>query len=224
VDRDIVPTDSAIVWGLDVARFGDDTSCLVKRQGPVMLEPSREWKKLDLMQLCGIISAEYRLTPLDAKPTSINIDVIGLGAGVVDRLREMGLPARGVNVGESPSTNDGRYMRLRDELWFQVREWFGTRAVRIPKDDPLIAELVVPKYKIESSGKIKAESKDELKKRGEKSPNRADALCLTFAGSDIRVEHRRHMSQLNYDPFQVGTADFERAIRQERSGHDWSPY
>jgi hypothetical protein len=115
-------------------------------------------------------------------------------------------------------------MRLRDELWFQVREWFGTRAVRIPKDDPLIAELVVPKYKIESSGKIKAESKDELKKRGEKSPNRADALCLTFAGSDIRVEHRRHMSQLNYDPFQVGTAEFERAIRQERSGHDWSPY
>lgn len=225
VGREIALTDASPVWGLDVARFGDDSSALVKRQGRRLLEPSREWKKLDLMQLCGIISREYTMTPIETRPTSINIDVIGLGSGVVDRLRELGLPARGINVGESPSTDEGRYMRLRDELWFKAREWFETRAVLIPDDEPLIAELVVPKYKIESSGKIKVESKDEMKKRGERSPNRADAFCLTLATPDIHIEHRRSTAQVDYDPFRVGTDDFERAVRQQSmSGADYRPF
>lgn len=224
VDRPVQPTNSAIVWGLDVARFGDDATSLCKRQGNAILEPTREWRKLDLMQVCGIISKEYRETPPEYAPVSINIDVIGLGAGVVDRLRELGLPARGVNVGESPASDDGRYMRLRDELWFKARDWFHTRSVRMPRDDALIGELVVPKYKIESSGKIKVESKDEMKKRGEKSPNRADALCLTFASSDIRMDRRMPVARVDYDPFSVGREDYERTIRQLQSGTDYAPF
>jgi len=224
IDRDVSPTDHAVVWGLDVARFGDDTTALAKRCGNVLLEPVKEWKKLDLMQTCGIISREYRETPDGKQPAAINVDVIGIGAGVVDRLRELGLPVRGINVGESPSSRPERYMRMRDELWWLMREWFETRAVTIPKDDALIAELVGPKYKLESSGKIKIESKDDMKKRGIKSPNKADALGLTFAGGDIRVEMRRQVSAAVYDPFQVGTADFERHIRQVQSGQDYSPF
>jgi len=214
-----------VVWGLDVARFGDDSTCLVKRRGPLMLEQAKEWKKLDLMQTVGRVVNEYRNTPLEWKPSHICIDVIGLGAGVVDRMREMGLPARAVNVGESPATDDGRYMRLRDELWFKGREWFNSGAVCIPDDPELVAELVGPKYKIESTGKIKVESKDDMKKRGIKSPNRADALLLTFAVSDFLPERMNPVAQMDYDPFNVSTEAFEREIRQSRAiGHDWTPF
>lgn len=224
VGRDVYGTDHAVVWGLDVARFGDDTTAIAKRRGNVLLEPIREWKKLDLMQTCGIVAREFRETPPERQPAAINVDVIGLGAGVVDRLRELGLPVRGVNVGESPSSRPDRYMRMRDELWWLMREWFETRAVTIPKDDGLIAELVGPKYKLESSGKIKIESKDDMKKRGIKSPNKADALGLTFAGGDIKVELRRPVTSAVYDPFKVGTADFEHHIRQVQSGTEYTPF
>ena len=74
------------------------------------------------------------------KPFEILIDAIGLGAGVYDRCRELGLPVRAINVGEAPATRDN-CMRLRDELWFKGREWFQERACSMPKDDALIAEL-----------------------------------------------------------------------------------
>lgn len=226
IGRDVSPNDRAIVWGLDVARFGDDSTALAKRRGNVLLEPVREWRKFDLMQTSGLIVREYSETPLESRPSSINIDVIGLGSGVVDRLRELGLPARGVNVAESPATDTGRYMRMRDELWFLAREWFESRAVSMPMDDGLISELVAPSYKIESSGKLKVESKDDLKKRGVKSPNKADAFCLTFAGGDLAIERRAVVARMHYDPFAVDRADFERVIarQQETAGGDYRPW
>jgi phage terminase large subunit len=181
VSRKVRTTEFRPVWGVDVARFGDDTSALAKRQGNTLLEPVREWRDKDTMQTVGIIVDEWKATHDLDKPSEILVDVIGLGAGVVDRLSELGLPARGINVAESASTND-RYMRKRDELWFAGREWFEARDCCLPEDDALIAELTAPKYKIESSGRIKVESKDEMKKRGLRSPNRADAFLLTLAG------------------------------------------
>lgn len=227
IDRQVSPTDAGVVWGLDVARFGDDTTALCKRRGNVVFELTKEWRKLDLMQTCGIVAKEYRETPDGWVPAAINVDVIGIGAGVVDRLRELGLPVRGINVGESPALQGERFMRLRDELWWQTREWFEGRACTMPRDDGLISELVAPKYKLESSGKIKIESKDDMKKRGVKSPNRADALCLTFAGGEIRSNyaHRPVVAMGNYDPFSVSSDDFERAVR--RSSHavtDYNPF
>jgi phage terminase large subunit len=227
-NREVSPNDAGVVWGLDVARFGDDSTALAKRRGNVLLEPVREWKKFDLMQTAGVITKEYRETPLEHRPSAINIDVIGMGGGVVDRLRELigGNVVRGINVGEQPSMDPQRYMRLRDELWWKTREWFESRAVTMPKDNALKAELVSPKYKLESSGKIKVESKDDMKKRGVKSPNKADALCLTFAGGDIaRLEVHRHTAHMSYDPFKVNDpVAFEREIRQTQSGTDYTPW
>jgi phage terminase large subunit len=109
------------------------------------------------------------------------VDVIGIGAGVVDRLRELGLPIRGVNVSESPAVQD-KYMRLRDELWWRARAWFEARDSQLPKGcDMLVGELASPRYVIASNGKIKVESKDEMKKRAIRSPDEGDAFCLTFA-------------------------------------------
>lgn len=109
-----------------------------------------------------------------------------MGAGVVDRLVEIDLPARGINVAESSSMSD-RYMRLRDELWFKCREWFEQKDCSMPDQDELVNELTAVQYEILSSGKFKVESKDQMKKRGYRSPDIADALMLTFAGLAVRA-------------------------------------
>jgi hypothetical protein len=185
VGRDVMPLGN-IVWGLDVARFGSDRSVLIKRQGGVVLDKPRTWRQLDLMQLCGAIVNEYKACPFDRKPAEVLVDSIGLGAGVVDRLREMnfGPVVRGINVSEASAMSE-RFVRLRDELWWSIREWLETREARLPKDDDLLGELCAPRYAYTSSGKIKVESKDDMRKRGVQSPDLADALMLTFGSSGI---------------------------------------
>ena len=184
-DRDVVASPGEpLVYGLDVARFGTDRTALCKRKGNVVLE-IRHWGGLDLMQTVGAVMNEAKK---DA-PSEICVDTIGLGSGVADRLREMGLNVRDVNVAESSAMNPNAN-RLRDELWLSVKDWLGTRAVKIPKDEVLRQELVAPRYTFTSTGKVVVESKDGLKKRGMRSPDLADALCLTFAGQAAVVGGR----------------------------------
>ena len=83
-------------------------------------------------------------------------------------------------------------MRLRDELWFKGREWFQDRLCSMPQDDALIAELTSPTYSFTSTGKMVVESKADMKKRGLRSPDLADAFLLTFAGGDRRMPEREH--------------------------------
>lgn len=192
-ERDVHRTPGAEVrWGLDVARFGDDSTALAKRAGNVQIEPTKEWFGKDLMQTVGILKMEYDAAR--EKPDAIMVDVIGIGAGVVDRGKEIGLPVVGVNVAESASA-DERYARLRDELWFEGREWLERRDCKLAADDALVGELTTAKYSILSNGKIKVEGKDEMKKRGVASPNRADAWLLTFA----RVGVSKQWKPIKYD-------------------------
>lgn len=187
--RDVEKNKGApIIWGLDVARFGDDSTALAKRQGNYQIEKCREWYGKDTMQVVGIIKEIWDTTARVNRPASINVDVIGIGAGVVDRLSELGLPVYGVNVAESPANNpaDTKYARLRDELWFKGRDWLAARDSILLDDDDLIGELTSPKYSILSNGNIKVESKQEMRSRGVKSPNLADAWLLTFASDSGR--------------------------------------
>lgn len=197
VDRDVHPlTGVEPIWGLDVARFGDDRTALAKRRGNVLQEPVKSWRHKDVMQVAGLVVDEYRAA--NPKPYRIMVDSIGIGAGVVDRLKEMGLPAQGVNVAERPSVKD-RYMRLRDELWFTARDWLAARDCRIPRDDALIAELVGPHYSITSAGKVLVESKDEMKKRGVVSPDLADAFIATFAYGGVEKTIKRKLDYTKLD-------------------------
>jgi phage terminase large subunit len=168
------------VWGVDPARFGDDSAALCKRWGKVVPEPVKSWRKLDTMQLVGAILNEWNSTPIDHRPYMILVDVIGIGAGVVDRLRELMLPVMGVNVSESPSFG-GNYVNLRAELWDAGKKWLAGRDCKLPQDERLTGELTIPKYKVASNGKMQIESKDDMKRRGVKSPDFADAFLLTFA-------------------------------------------
>ena len=180
--RDVEPVQARPLWGVDVARFGDDATALAKRAGNTLTEPVKTWRNKDTMQVAGLVKAEWDSARAAERPAEILVDAIGIGAGVADRLRELGLPARGINVAETPAARE-RFLRLRDELWFMAREWLAARDCRLPRDEALIGELTGPRYAVESSGRLRVEGKDEMKKRGLASPARADAFCLTFAGN-----------------------------------------
>ena len=188
--RNVAKRDVRPVWGVDVARFGDDSSALAKRQGNVLLEPVTEWHGLNTMQLVGRIVDEWMRADEDSRPVAIVVDVIGIGSGVVDRLDELDLPVLGVNVAESASVVD-RFARLRDELWFAGRKWFEARDCLIPADEKLVSELTGVTYDFASSGKIVVESKKDMRKRGLSSPNKADAFLLTFAQPDLQRQKLR---------------------------------
>ena len=185
MDRDIVLDRlEPIIYGIDVARFGDDRTCIVKRQGQIVTE-IKSWTGADLMETVGRIVHEAEAD----KPSEICVDSIGLGSGVADRLRELGHNVRDVNVSESAAMNP-QAARLRDELWLAVRDWLNQRTCKIPRSDELRQELCAPTYAFTSNGKIKVEGKSEMKRRGMRSPDVADALCLTFAGGAAMVGGR----------------------------------
>lgn len=182
ITRDIAVNPHApFVWGLDVARFGSDSSAMCIRQAN-KVHALHVWKGLDLMELSGRVAAMYN--DAETKPQEILIDSIGLGAGVVDRLRELNLPVRGVNVSEAPALK-GTYANLRAELWFKTREWFESMEASIPNDARLVDELAMVRYKYTSNGKFQIESKDDIRKRGQKSPDVAESLVLTLSSDAV---------------------------------------
>jgi hypothetical protein len=185
MDRDVaIDRHEPIIYGVDVARFGDDRTVIIKRQGNVVTEV-RSWTGADLMETTGRIVHEAEID----LPAEIMVDSIGLGSGVADRLRELGYNVRDVNVAESAAMNP-QAARLRDELWLTLRDWLNQRTCKIPKMDELRQELCAPTYTFTSTGKIKVEGKSEMKRRGMRSPDIADALCLTFAGNAAMVGGR----------------------------------
>lgn len=200
-ERDIhVPKNLRPVWGLDVARFGDDSTVLCKRNALTLLPDIKVWDQLDTMQVAGRVKHEWDETPDEQRPSVILVDVIGIGAGVVDRLLELGLPVRGINVAETAAMSD-KYRNLRTELWFRAKDWLATKSVTLPLCEGdcrdrrmcplhrLAAELTTIKYDLTSTGKLMAESKSDMKKRGYKSPDVADAFVLTFAEETSTLVH-----------------------------------
>jgi len=169
----VQPEGNKCIWGVDPARFGDDESALVKRAGLKVTEVSGI-RKRDTMEVSGWVAQQAK----QEKPDQIMVDVIGIGSGVYDRLREQGFPVVSVNVAERASDSE-EYARLRDELWGEAKDALQ-EGLSLPDDEELAGQLSAPKYKFDSTGRIVIEAKEDMKKRGVDSPDRADALCLTF--------------------------------------------
>lgn len=172
------------VWGLDPAGQGTDRTVLFKRSATSQVEKHKAWRRLEAMQVVGRVHEEWLNTPPEQRPVAICVDAIGLGAGIASRLAELKLPVVAVNVSESPALK-AEYHRLRDELYWKVREWLMARkAALAPDDEDIVAELTLIHWKPpESDGKIRIEAKHEVKKRLkiESSPDVADAVMLSFA-------------------------------------------
>lgn len=192
---DSLPSGGERRMGVDVARFGDDRTVFVLRVGNVV-EQCIIKAKQDTMVTAGEAKVYAEMWNVD----TIYVDECGLGAGVVDRLREQKQPVVGVNVAKSAPDNvrsrtdesgrkiisDAPPFKLRDHLWQEAARWVredGPTFAKIDRDmaEDLAGELSSPKYRLNSSGQLVVESKDELKRRGLRSPDIADALCLTFA-------------------------------------------
>ena len=134
-ERDIlVPSNMQEVWGVDVARFGTDSTVLLRRNGIAVLPRIEKWHGLDLAQSYGRLKLRYEESLFTNPPERILVDSIGYGAALVDLGVQDGLPVEAVAVSERPSVS-GTYHNLRAELWFKARDWLTDRSVKLPQCD-----------------------------------------------------------------------------------------
>lgn len=166
--------------GVDVARYGDDESVIQPRRGQVTREPL-VLSKHDTVHVAGA-TREFALDlRRKGERPLVKVDVIGIGAGVADILRQdPELEVIDVNVASSPTAQPESgpgYALLRDQLWFATRDWLKAGG-KMPSDTRLETELVAPTYSFDPRGRLKVESKDAIRKRLNRSPDRADALAL----------------------------------------------
>jgi hypothetical protein len=180
-----------IVIGVDPARFGADATVIAIRQGRDIIAVQRH-RGDDTMTVVGhVIEAieEY-------KPALVVIDEGGLGAGIVDRLKEQRYKIKGVNFGNK-SANPVMYGNKRAEMWGKMKDWLKTAS--IPLDRFLKTDLISPMMKPDSKGTIFLESKKDMKARGLASPDAADAICVTFAFPVAHREARESTQRRTYN-------------------------
>jgi hypothetical protein len=174
--------------GVDVARFGEDESVIALRTGVVARILDR-WRKADTMATAGRVRKALRETGA----TAAKIDVVLLGAGVQDRLVELGEPAAGLNGG-APAIDSERFANARTEWFWGLRERFEAGDIVLdPSDEEAAGQLASLKYKFTSRGQIQVETKKEARARGIPSPDHADAVMLAFATpppTDLVVEDK----------------------------------
>ena len=180
VGRRLLDTkDHETVMGLDVARFGDDRTVACLRRGPTVIGlwvfPSS-----DIMATTGRALDLARQHSVD----TINVDEVGLGAGLLDRMHEIGeFETVGINGGRRASDSE-RYANLRAEMFDGLRQRFQDGDISIVDDAELISELASLKYSFTSKGQIRLEDKQALRSSGRPSPDKADALMLAFARNE----------------------------------------
>jgi hypothetical protein len=191
---------AAKIIGVDVARFGDDSTVLQKRQGLFAHEPI-ELVKLDNMQVAGVVAAE-----MDRWEADVAMVDVGGGQGVIDRLKQLGYNVIEVDSGSSAMRKD-IYLNKRIEMWDFAHEWLLAGGV-IPQCERLISDLTAPTYGfLDKSNKKFLESVDSMKKRGLRSPDFGSALVFTFAfpvSAGMRVPKAEGSNVVNqwdiYDP------------------------
>jgi hypothetical protein len=147
---------------------------ILRRQGQ-RVEEIRTFHDMDTMHLAGWIIAAIK----EWQPARVCIDEIGVGAGVVDRLREQGYRVKGINVARRAG-QEGIFANLRADGYWRLRELFSSGNIKIPADNHLMGELAALRYSYDSQGRIQMESKDAMRQTGLPSPDKADALMLAF--------------------------------------------
>ena len=199
-----------LIVGVDPARFGDDGSAMARRRGRKIPKVERR-HKLDTMQTAGwckqVLDTEH--------PARMFIDVGGIGAGVYDRLIEMGYGdiVKAVNFGGSPleppridengKEVGGGPLNRRAEMWIASNDWLQDPAgVSIPDLDSLQADACGPRYSYDSNTRLRLEKKEDMRRRGVPSPDEWDAVALTFAEPVAPVSESINLhfsSQFNRD-------------------------
>ena len=173
------------VIGLDPARSGGDYAAMVLRQGNKVLWVKKRRPKTQNASL--EIASWLRDEMFLEEVSRAYIDEIGIGAGVVDQARALGLNIIGINSSR-PSRQKKRYANQRAEMYWRVREVLKKEALQLPDDDLLMADLIAPKYTWDYLGRIQIESKEDIKDRLGRSPDSGDALALTYMDSNAPMD------------------------------------
>ena len=179
------------ILAADIARFGDDQSVIAIRQGR-KVHPLIAWRGMDLMA-----SADKIAEAIDEwKPDAVVIDETGIGSGVVDRLRQLRYEVFGFNGGESPKDKE-TYRNKRVEVWGLMRAALRER-MEMPKDEALKADLIGPEYAFTPTQQLQLEKKEDMKRRGLASPDRGDALAMTWAVNPKATKKRDKQTHRTY--------------------------
>jgi hypothetical protein len=189
--REKVDPYGAVIVGCDPAGMGADRTSIAWRQGRSIIKIESR-RGLDTMEIVGLIGRIIR----EDKPVKINIDVTGMGAGIVDRLYELGHRRsliNPVNFGgkplEPPPLDEtgkpgGGPANRRAEMWMNLKKALEAGRFQLPDSDELQADLVSCGYKYNSAGQLLLEAKADMRKRGVPSPDTADAVALCFSEPD----------------------------------------
>jgi hypothetical protein len=164
-----------VSMAVDVARMGTDQSVLAERAGAcirLQLLPAS-----DLMSLCGAVARRAA----EASARRVVVDAVGLGAGVFDRLCEIGRVEVEAFGGAERAVREAEFVNRRAEAYWNLREALRKGEVSLPRDEDLREELCAVRVGVGSSGRVKLETKEEMRRRLGRSPDRADAVAMLFA-------------------------------------------
>ena len=186
--------EDILVLGGDVARDGDDETVCYERRGP-RARLGFHARKEDTMQTTGRFSRHLK----DTEAARAMIDSIGIGAGVCDRLRELGHEVYDVIFGAKPDDTE-RFANLKAELYWHVRQLMEDGLLDLdPDDDLIVAQATSVRWQLTSAGKIAIEPKEQMKSRGVKSPDRFEALVYAFAESPRFTKRQSYDIDLSED-------------------------
>lgn len=166
---------SPVVMGVDVARFGGDQSVITLRQGLKVLR-QEAFRGLRTTELASIVA--QHLDTHQPRVAACFIDEGSMGAGVIDRLVQLGKSVTGVNFGEKAG-DGGKYSNKRVEMWGRMRDWL--QHGQIPDDRELRDDLTGPEYGYDRKERLLLEKKEDMRRRGLSSPDKGDSLAITFA-------------------------------------------
>lgn len=188
----------AKILGVDVARYGGDRTVIIKRQGLVAFPPL-------VSQGSDLMATASRVAQLieEWAPDATFIDAGGVGAGVIDRLLQLGHTVMPVDFGGK--ANSERFENKRAEMWWEMAGWLKT--AHVPDLKELTQDLTAPRYTYKNArGRLQLESKDDMRKRGLPSPDVGDALAVTFSSTVVPAAMRTQWSSgrvgHEYDPYQ----------------------
>lgn len=182
--------------GVDVARYGSDRTVIIARQGLVAFRPTI-LRNADTMTVAAAVAHHIDVW----KPDSTFVDAGGIGAGVIDRLRQLRHPVIPVDFGGRAI--DPRFENKRAEMWWNMADWVKAGAC-LPDLQELTQDLTAPRYTYANArGKLQLESKDDMRERGLPSPDVGDALACTFAAPVApRSDLESHTFQKPYHPLE----------------------
>jgi hypothetical protein len=160
------------VWGLDVAEQGKDLTVLTRAEtnGIQYLVKEQQWIREHETMPCA-----NHVSLIVPKSEQVNVDSIGVGAGVYSRLLELGHKAVSVRVSMAPTSEANRYINQKSQRWWRLRTLFEQDLISIPNDSKLISQLSQMRYQFTSAGKIQIIDPEN------KSPDYADSLMLTIS-------------------------------------------